>query len=144
MSQLVGSILIGEDQAVAALVGSKIPGFAPVKFTALGVVRNQKLVGGVIYHNYSRHGIEVTGAFDDPRWALPQTMRALFDYPFQQLGCVRITAVIAKKNKRSRRLCEGLGFRLEGVARKGFDGKQDACIYGMLREECKWLMTKRA
>lgn len=139
MSQLIGSILIGADQAVADLIALQLPGFAPEKFTAIGVVRSGRVVGGVAYHNFRQRNIEVTAAFDDPRWALPGTLRALFVYPFETLGCVRMTAVIGRKNKRSRRFCEGLGFRLEGVARRAFDGKQDAMIYGLLREECRFL-----
>jgi RimJ/RimL family protein N-acetyltransferase len=139
VSQLVGSILIGDDRNVATLVAQHIPGFAPEKFTALGVVRGSQLIGGAVYHNFRGHDIEVTVAFEDPRWALPGTLRALFAYPFETLRCARMTAVVARKNKRSRRLTEGLGFRLEGVARRAIDGKQDAMIYGMLREECRWL-----
>ena len=140
--QLVGSVLLGADEEVAAWVAQRVPEFEPQKYVALGVVRGDRFVGGAVFHNFRKHDIEVVVAFDDPRWALPGTLRALFAYPFVTLGCVRLTALIARKNKRSRRLTEGLGFRLEGVARRAFDGRQDAMIYGMLRDECKFLRER--
>lgn len=139
MNERVGSILIGDDRNVAALVASHIPALALDKFVALGVVRRNQLVGGVVYHNFRGCDVEVVAAFEDPGWALPGTLRALFAYPFETLRCARVTAIVARKNRRARRLCEGFGFRLEGVARKALDGKEDAMIYGMLRAECRWL-----
>src|SRR5262245_45794654 len=143
MPQRVGSILLGDDRAVAALVAAKIPALVLDKFVALGVVRQNRLVGGIVYHNFRGCDVEVVSAFDDARWALPGTLRALFAYPFETLKCVRITAIVARGNKRARRLCEGLGFRFEGVARRAIDGKQDAIIYGMLRQECRWIRKER-
>lgn len=138
---LVGSVLFGADSIVADFVAARIPhvngSFGD--HVALGVVRNGKLIGGVVYHNYRRCDICVSIAFDSPAWAFPATLRLLFAYPFRQLGCARITCLIARRNKASRRLCEGLGFRLEGVMRKGADGHQDACLYGLLEDECRWL-----
>jgi hypothetical protein len=36
-------------------------------------------------------------------------------------------------------LVEGLGFRLEGMGRKAYDGRQDAAVYSLLRHECRWI-----
>ena len=47
----------------------------------------------------------------------------------------------SKNNKRARRMMEGLGATLEGVHKRGFDGVQAACTYGLLRETAveRWL-----
>jgi len=137
----IGSILLDVDVAVAEYVAARIPGISFDRCVGIGVVRDDRFVGGVVFHNFRGCDVEVVGAFDDPRWALPGTLRALFAYPFVTLGCVRLTAIVQRNNKRARRLCIGLGFKLEGVARKAIDGKQDAMIYGMLREECRFLRT---
>ena len=139
---IVGSILLGADDLVSELVASRIPymrnhSFGPC--TALGVVRRGVLIGGAVYHNYVGHDVQVSIAFDSPGWALPGTLRALFDYPFNQLGCARMTALIGRSNKKSRKITEGLGFKLEGVHRKGLDGSEDAISYGMLKEHCPWI-----
>jgi RimJ/RimL family protein N-acetyltransferase len=137
---IVGSVLFGADEIVLPLVKSRLPiEFGPC--VALGVVRRGALIGGVVYHGYRPDDgdINVSAAFDRPDWAYPQTLRTLFAYPFVQLGCERITAVVARKNKRSRKLIEGLGFKLEGVARRAFGRKDDAILYGLLRRDCRFL-----
>jgi RimJ/RimL family protein N-acetyltransferase len=140
--KLIGRILYGADREVAAMVASRIPSVGDKGFgdcTALGVVVDGELVGGVVFTAFSGHDVHVHMAFDSPRWATPQTLRELYAYPFGQLGCVRMTAPIGRKNKRMRRLAEGLGFKLEGVMKRGLDGKEDLMIFGTLRDECRWL-----
>ena len=155
---MVGSVLFGEDEAVAQFVLSLIPG-ADIgqaydannnrMFCALGVVRRGELVAGVIYHNCMMrrltgqpYNIEVTMAATSADWAMPQTMRTLFYYPFGDLGVERMTARVARSNKRCRKLTKGLGFKEEGILEKAFDlGEKldDLVIYGMRRSACKWL-----
>lgn len=124
---------------VARMVAARIQNVSFDRYTALGVIRNGNLIGGAVYHNFVGHDVQVSVAFDSPGWALPGTLRALFDYPFNQLGVARMTALVGRKNKRSRRLTEGMGFKLEGVHRRGLDGRQDAMSYGMLKENCRWI-----
>jgi RimJ/RimL family protein N-acetyltransferase len=114
----------------------------PRNYEAIGVVRDGRLCGGVIYHNYDHvsGNVFVHVAADNPRWALPQTMRDLFAYPFLTLDCIRITATVARKNKRCRKFIKGLGFKEEGIARNGYLKKDDLVIYGMLSGECKFLL----
>lgn len=146
---LIDRVLYGADQQVADFVAARIPSVAergwPKDYTALGVVIDHKLVGGIVFTNCHAtpdlgiYDIEMSGAFDDPRWCLPQTLARLFSYPFVQVGCVRMTTITGASNARARRLDERLGFVQEGVIRKGLDGVEDAIVYGMLREECRWL-----
>jgi len=133
----------GLDQAVCAWVAARVPyltGFGPS--VAVGVARGSVIVAGIVWHAYSPTqpggNIEVTMAADSAMWLRPRILTELLNYPFKQLGCHRITAVVARKNKRSRRFVEHFGFKLEGVVRQGF-GQEDAMIYGMLRSECRWL-----
>jgi len=140
--QVVGSILIGADDMIAEFVAARIPhmrdrNFGP--YTTLGVVRKGYFLGGVVYHGYQGFDIQVSIAFDHPGWSLPSTMRALFEYPFTQLGVKRMTAIVGRKNTRCRKLTAGLGFKLEGVHPKAMDGTEDAMTYGLLKENCKWI-----
>ena len=141
---IVRSILYGADELVTEFVRVRIPHMAAIGVsfgpcTAMGVIRRGVLVGGVVWHNYRKHDIEMSAAFDTPAWCLPQTMRDLWAYPFTQLGVVRVTTITGRKNKRARSANVRQGFKLEGVARRALDGRQDAIVYGMLREECKWI-----
>ena len=143
---LVGSVLYGADMLIADMVASRIPHVGARGFgacAAIGVVRSGRLIGGVVWHNFRGHDIEVSAAFDRADWARPSTLSRLFAYPFVQLSCARITALTGRKNKRTRRFLRGIGFREEGVIRRGLDGREDAVIYGMLRSECRVLTRKK-
>lgn len=153
---IIGSLYYGDDERVAEFVSSRIPHMIGSRFgernpftgqlpyAAIGVVRKSELVGGIVFYNYrSVRGqivdIEMSGAFEASDWCRPSTLRALFSYPFSVCEAVRLTTITGRKNKRARRVDEGLGFKLEGVARRAIDGREDAMIYGMLREECYWV-----
>lgn len=132
------NLLYGADEAVGAWVLSRIPNMPrlPVPYVGIGVVQGAQLVAGVLYHGYSPEfgSIDVSIAADTPRWISRQRVSLILGYPFRQLGCGRVTAAIMSSNSRSIRLCEGLGFKREGLLRRGF-GRDDAVVLGLLREE---------
>lgn len=143
---VVGSLLIGADEMVAEMVRQRIPhiretGFGPC--TAIGIVRRGHLVGGVVFNNYRGFDIHMSAAFERSGWALPETIRALCEYPFEQLKVERVTAITGKKNKKARKALEYIGFTMEGVARRALDGFEDAMQFGLLREHCKWLKDEQ-
>lgn len=146
----VGSLLLNADEFVANYVRVNLGPEVRAAFrdyTAIGIIRRDEFCGGVVYHNFYSmpHGnaVEVSIACSDAGWALPQTLRALFSYPFEQLGCVRMTAIAAKSNTRSRKLIEGLGFKREGSHPRAIDGKEDAISYGLLKEHCRWIKERQ-
>ena len=101
----------------------------------LAFMDKDKLVGVVVYFSYRHPSIEAAIFCDDPRWALNRDMIAeVIAYPFVQLGCKRITALVDKHNKRSRKMVRRLGFVEEGKLRQGAD-KGDVFIYGLLPNE---------
>lgn len=126
---------------VVEWVASRIRGFGPVdeKCQGIGFASSGRIVAGAVFNNYTGHDIQLSFAADHPSWATRGNIRAVFDYPFNQLGCARVTTVTSKANKRARKLNEGIGFKIEGVHPRGWDGKQTAISYGLLRENCKWL-----
>jgi RimJ/RimL family protein N-acetyltransferase len=108
--------------------------------STLAVAREGRLIAGVAYWVWDTGNCDVAIAADSPRWATKQTIYTLFAYPFEQIGCRRLTSLIHPKNKRSRKLCEGLGFQVEGKLRKMMNGR-DMLIYGYLKDEfmrSKW------
>jgi RimJ/RimL family protein N-acetyltransferase len=108
--------------------------------TGVGIAdHNKRLIAGVVYSHYDgEHDIMMTVAASTHRWLSRNILYALFAYPFLDLNCTRVTAVTAKKNKKARKFLEGLGFKLEGRLRRKY-GKTDGLIYGMLKQECKWI-----
>jgi hypothetical protein len=142
--EIVGSVLYGADEAVAAMVAVRIPwvgadGFGACR--ALGVVRGDRLLGGVVFHNFKGATIEMSGAFDRADWIRPATLRRLFAYPFIDVGAANLLTVTPRRNKRARRLDEFLGFRVVGVIADAY-GRDDAILYQMPRAHCRWLKEK--
>lgn len=140
-------ILTGQRDLVAAFVASRIRDTytSPQRdFEAIGVVRDGKLIGGVVYSNYheiapSQHDIMLTSA-GDPGWLTRGAIKVLIGYPFEQLACIRLTSIISKANKPARELNERLGFKLEGKIRHGRGIGKDCLVYGLLKEDAnKWL-----
>lgn len=133
----------GADQIILPYVERALKTrFDPTMVATIGFadLDTQVLICGAVYHNYAGHDVLISIAAHDPRWSSRRNWGVLLAYPFLDLKTVRATALVAKKNKRSRRLVEAIGFRLEGCARRGFDGHQDACLYGILREDAeKWI-----
>lgn len=106
-------------------------------FYVVGVVVRDELKGAVIYTNY-RDGCCEMSCAGEPGWLNRADLATLFGHPFHTLECRRVTGIVHRKNKKARSLNERLGFRLEGVCRRGFK-TGDAVIYGMLREDCRWI-----
>lgn len=137
---IVGSLLIGADEMVSEMARERIPHLRETGFgscVAFGVIRDGKLVGGVVFNNYRGFDIHMSAAFDGA--LTRRELRTLCEYAFCQLGVRRVTALTGKKNKKARKALHIIGFTLEGTARHALDGVQDACVYGLLREQCKWI-----
>jgi RimJ/RimL family protein N-acetyltransferase len=133
------SLVVGLNRFVSGWVGRKvgIDDFGPC--VALGVERDQELVAGIVYNNLREANIEATIASSTPKWCTRSVLRAIFWYPFEQLGVGRLTAITELENDHVRTFLSRLGFQQEGIMRRGFRTGADAAVYGMLREECRWL-----
>lgn len=138
-------LVTGHRQEVGLWMVDRLPDMqeVPGGFEAIGVARGDELIGGCLFTNFVRYedggAIQVWAAGEPGQWVSRRIISAMLGYPFVQLGCHRIWAMVAKRNRPSRKLLTDLGFRLEGVARQHFGRKKDAMSYGMLREECKWI-----
>jgi len=123
-----------EAEGIAEWVGQRVDvNYWGEHYKAYGILDNNKLVCGVVYSNYRGRDCEVSIAAEG-KWCTRKNLKTFLDYPFEVLGCERITAICKKKNKQGRRFVERLGFKLEGNARKAFPD-DDAIIYGFLKEE---------
>lgn len=72
-------------------------------------------------------------------WAHPQVLWHAFTYPFEQLKCRRVTGLTSVKRKEAVKTNDALGFVREGLLRNADPEGGDVILYGMLREECRWL-----
>lgn len=118
--------------------------FDPTTHQGFAVLSDDgKFVGAVLVSKVSYVGIqavncEISCASESSVAWKPHVCKAVFQYVFGQLGCVRCTSITRKNNTKARKFLEALNFQLEGNIRKGYDGEKDALVYGLLREECQF------
>jgi RimJ/RimL family protein N-acetyltransferase len=137
-------VIYGGDFHISKWVGRRVDedNFGPC--TAIGLEEDGKLIAGVVYNMYTEAGICMHVAADPgKRWMTRDFLYRAFAYPFIQLGCNRVTGLVRVDNIEARRFDEHLGFVQEGVIRKGATDGTDLILYGMLKEECRWLGVKK-
>lgn len=127
--------------SVCRFVSEHIPGkdeFAPTD-PSIGLLKDGKLIAGVVFNNYCGSSICMHVASTEKGWLNKEFLRACFRYPFHQLKVNRITALVRADNEDALRFDEHLGFKREGLIRRGDDDGCDLHLLGMLKEECRWL-----
>lgn len=123
---------MGHDDAVRALVGRLAPldrpEFGPSMTIAI-VDASDRLVGGVVYHNYRPkwQTIELSGASVTPRAASPQTAREILAFAFEKLAIRKIWTQSARSNERAIRLLKWAGFTQEAVLADEY-GEGNHCV----------------
>lgn len=134
------TVLWHDGERVTTWVGERlhIRDFGPS--SALGLVENGELIAGTVYNIYNGLNVFMNLAGSDgKRWATREFLYACFAYPFQQLGCRRVTAVARADNLASNQLATHLGFRFEGRLHGMYEDGVDQLMYGMMRAECRFL-----
>ena len=124
---------------VAARQNQQFPWGRNSDFTTLGLVRDDHLIAGVVYNNFEARNVCMhVSAILGKRWLTREFLFAAFDYPFNQLGKRRVTALVARSNHTTRRFVRGLGFALEGKLGDYYD-QDDMLVFGLKRADCRWL-----
>jgi len=112
------------------------------KFSYIGIIEDEKILGVILFSDYDGNNIFVHVALDTPRACQRKVIKLMFDYIFNQAGCSRATATCDNSNYKIKKLVEGLGFEKEGLMKNVMqidDTYVDGIIYGMLKENCKWI-----
>jgi RimJ/RimL family protein N-acetyltransferase len=137
--------IYGQESKVVPWVGQRIDeeNFGK-ECIALGLEEDGKLIAGVVFNWYTGPSIAMhVAAEPGRRWLNRDFLYRCFAYPFLQLNCNRVTGLVKVDNLDSQRFNEHLGFKKEGVIRQGAEDKTDFILYGMLKDECRWLELKR-
>jgi RimJ/RimL family protein N-acetyltransferase len=126
-------LLYGHNEAVAAWVAANIPGCERGfdKPVAIGVVENERLIGGTVFHNYNPEAgvIEMSSAGTSPRWLSRPMFKAIFGYVFDQIGCQLVVMRVSERNSRMIKIAEKFGFAGQLIPR----------LRG--RDEAEWIFT---
>ena len=137
----------GLDEVVGDYISAHFPELTALRVlrphVAVGFVSNQnQLVGGLALNFENVFEGTLSICTDSRHCLTPRMLRELFHWAFVERRLARLTCQVAKRNKRARRLVIGLGFKMEGTKRKGFDGRRDCVVYGMTIETCRWLVDR--
>lgn len=139
------TIIYGQEDRVVPWVGHRVneDDFSE-NDVAIGMEEDGEIIAGVVYNWYTGPSICMHVAAEPGKhWLTRQFLYAAFAYPFIQLNCNRVTGLVRVDNLKAQKLDEHLGFVREGILRKAADDKTDFILYGMLKEECRWLELKR-
>jgi RimJ/RimL family protein N-acetyltransferase len=106
----------------------------------LGLERDGELVAGVLFEGYTGPNIWMhVAAVPGRKWLNREYLRYCFHYPFNEIGCNRVSGWVEASNADARRFDEHLGFveeaRLKGAATDG----GDVILYVMWRDACRFL-----
>jgi len=121
----------------AEIIG--IRNFRPdaVTITAL---KAGEITAVTVFDTFSDNDCQIHVASDGSRnWLSRQYLQMVFAYPFRQLGLRRLTSLVSVNNAASLSFCQQCGFIREGQLRKAAESGEDLVLFGMLREECRWL-----
>ncbi|QRY69172.1 GNAT family N-acetyltransferase [Ensifer sp. PDNC004] len=116
--------------AVASFVAGGIPGCERgwENFTTLGLVDGDRLVAGVVFHNYNPEAgvIELSAAATSRRWLTRPMLKAMFRYPFDQVGCQMVVLRVSERNTVMVGIAERFGFTAHRIPR--LRGREEAEI----------------
>lgn len=106
----------------------------------LALMRDGVIVAVCVYTEYAGAGVAMNIASDgSKRWMTKQFLRACFEWPFDYLKVNRVTGLVRADQPDVMKFDEHLGFKREGVLRKAEPDGMDLIIYGMLKDECRWI-----
>jgi RimJ/RimL family protein N-acetyltransferase len=139
------SMVYGQDARVRSWVAERVDEdrFQDTD-VAIGIEEDGELIAGVVYNMYTGPSISMhVAAVPGKRWLTREFLFRFFAYPFIQLRCRRVTGLVREDNLAAQQFDEHIGFVREGLLRNACDDGQNMILYGMLREECRWLEIKR-
>jgi RimJ/RimL family protein N-acetyltransferase len=135
-------LLVGFDEKVIHFVEALIPRMAGTggfrrPASALGVLRDGKLVGGMVYTNFDTQAgtVELSCAARDGRWFTRPILYNLFRYAFEGLGCQMVWNRFSSRDAALKRMCVAYGFKVHAIERAF--GRDEDSIVGTLTVE-RW------
>lgn len=122
---------------VAQWVYERVGGAICDHTQGIGWQRDGELIAGVAYEGFNGSNVFVHQRVDaaPPRrfwWAVT-------DYPFNQLGCGRITGIVETWNEKALRLNTHIGFRVEATLEKAGRNNSDLVVMVLWKEDCRFL-----
>ncbi|MCZ7502036.1 GNAT family protein [Agrobacterium sp. ST15.13.015] len=117
------------------------PGQLTGPYSTMGVLDGDGLIAVMLFNNYHpQEGvIEIHGAATDKRWLNRITLKAMFSFPFEQLGCQLVVMRVSERNgmwngRGIHRFLKAYGFKDYRIPRlRGRD--EDEIIYTLTDDD---------
>lgn len=110
-------------------------------FTAIGWIKDQKIVGQAIFNDFTGANLEIH--LHAPNCMCKQTIRDVYKYVFNTVKCERLTAKPYCTNEKLLQLLERIGFVYEFTQEKYYkEGTNliDARVYKLTKDTIpKWI-----
>jgi RimJ/RimL family protein N-acetyltransferase len=100
-------------------------------------IANAEPYGVAAFERYTGDDVEFHYS-GEPGFLTRPFIRACARYIFNQLGCARVTGRASAFRPKGIEMAMRVGFKHEGTLRQAYKGT-DIYVFGMLREECRWL-----
>ncbi|KPL28563.1 MAG: hypothetical protein AMJ72_02760 [Acidithiobacillales bacterium SM1_46] len=111
-------------------------GFYAERSTALGLVKDGKIVAGVIYENWNRSSIMAHMVVEGR--LTRKFLSAIFDYAYRTCGVNKVICPVYSDNHKSRKLVEKMGF-VEEARLSDCQPNGDIVLYTLKRVDCRFL-----
>lgn len=108
----------------------------PISF---GFIKADRLVAGVVLHDWTESSVTVAIASDDPHWCRRVHLARMFGYVFRETKRRRITGFVHASNARSLKFGKGMDFVEEGRLRQAAPDGGDVIVLGLLESDCRFL-----
>lgn len=78
----------------------------------LAVMHGDMLIAGMIYHNYEPEAgvVEISGAGTSKRWLTKETLRVMFQIPFQDWNCQAVVMRVSDEDETLHSILRRYGF----------------------------------
>jgi RimJ/RimL family protein N-acetyltransferase len=102
---------------------------------AMAVAHNGVIIAGLIYTNYDPDCgiIEISGAADTSRWLTKPVLKAMFEFPFNELKCQAVFMTVDLENHNISSILERYGFKRYEIPR--LRGRDKTGVIFMLSDD---------
>lgn len=138
-------IILHQDVIVGPWVCARTGGeWQANRGATIGLAEDGKLIAGVVFEDHNGPNVMMhVAAKPGARWMTRDYLWICFDYPFNQLGCRRITGLVPSSKPSVLDFDKHLGFEYEATL-EGAHPDGDLIVLKMTREKCRWLKLNRS
>jgi RimJ/RimL family protein N-acetyltransferase len=126
-----------QGEEIGHWVAKKIDGgYFAEQSSAIGLMKNGKILAGVIYENWNKRTVFCHIAVEGR--LTKSYLKAIFDYPFNVLNVQKIIVPVVTDNQKSIKLVTNMGFAEEARIKEG-SPSGDIIFMTLAKKDCRFL-----